>query len=233
MSYKFEKELRKRALEFISSLEKSSVKGDICEDSFRDYTVKVSIVKDGVFYGNVNLYYSPRKDIHTMKTHELRDKSIVSELENSWYGKTIVSEVKNEKGYHIYVDGSYFNGIVGYGLVILKDGKVIKECSGSVSEKDACGTHQVAGELVAAGNGITWCRENDVKEVSIFYDYEGIEKWATGEWQTKQDFTRRYKEFIQKCSVRISWHKVDSHRGNRWNERADRLAKKGTLNIKP
>jgi len=40
---------------------------------------------------------------------------------------------------------------------------------------------------------------------------------------------------MRSCRIRIEWHKVDSHTGDRWNERADELAKKGasSLNLEP
>jgi viroplasmin and RNaseH domain-containing protein len=32
---------------------------------------------------------------------------------------------------------------------------------------------------------------------------------------------------VAECPIKIHWHKVDSHTGNRWNDRADALAKQG------
>jgi len=227
MTYICEKELRRRGKEFLSSLEIAGIKGTVIEDSFRDYSVKVGIYRNGTFYGNAILYYSPKKDLFTFKTHEMKDKSIVPELEECWYGKAKAAEKKDLRGYHIYVDGSYFNGVTGYGVVILKDGKVEKEFCGSVSEEETCGTHQVAGELFATGKAIKWCEENGIDEIHLFYDYEGIEKWATEVWQAKQPLTQRYRKFMRNCDIKIFWHKVDSHTGDRWNDRADELAKMG------
>lgn len=133
--------------------------------------------------------------------------------------------------YEIYVDGSFINGATGYGAVILKDGEVVDELSGAVAASDVNNTRQIAGELIAVKEALKWCREHLINEVSIYYDYLGIEKWATGQWKTNQALTREYARFVRECPVKIRWHKVASHTGNRWNDRADALAKKGAGSI--
>lgn len=130
--------------------------------------------------------------------------------------------------YHIYVDGSNLGGATGYGVVILKDGELIEELSGSVPDALTQGTRQIAGELFAVERAIMWCQENGIREVSIFYDCEGIEKWASGEWKTNHPLTRRYAELVRNSGILIHWHKVNSHTKDCWNERADELAKIGT-----
>jgi len=133
----------------------------------------------------------------------------------------------------IYVDGSFSNGSTGYGIVILKDGEVIEELFGLVPAEFVSGTHQIAGELYAVTKAIQWCQRNSVREMDVFYDYDGIEKWASGEWKTKKHLTRSYAELIRNSGININWHKVDSHTGDRWNERADGLASKAVRSASP
>ena len=133
--------------------------------------------------------------------------------------------------YDVYVDGSFINGTTGYGAVILANGKSVEELYGPVDSSEVNGTRQVAGELAAVRAALNWCVEHAVKEVSIYYDYFGIEKWATGQWKTNQPLTREYARFVAGCPVRVHWHKVDSHTGDRWNDRADALAKRGAGSI--
>jgi ribonuclease HI len=135
--------------------------------------------------------------------------------------------------FEIYVDGSFINGATGYGAVVLKNGKVVDELSGAVDASEVNETRQVAGELVAVKEALSWCREHSVDEVSIYYDYLGIEKWATRQWKTNQPLTKEYARFVGECPIKIHWHKVDSHTGNRWNDRADALAKRGAGSIHP
>ncbi len=129
--------------------------------------------------------------------------------------------------FEIYVDGSFINGATGYGAVVLDNGKVVDELLGTVDASEVNETRQVAGELVAVKKALNWCCEHSVDEVSIYYDYLGIEKWATRQWKTNQPLTKDYARFVAECPIKIHWHKVDSHTGNRWNDRADALAKQG------
>jgi len=109
------------------------------------------------------------------------------------------------------------------------DGAPIKLMAGPVNADVAAGTRNVAGELAAVGHVLNWCQREGIPEIDLYYDYEGIEKWAKGRWKTNQPLTKRYAAFVKKSPVRIQFHKVKAHTGNRWNEEADRLAKAGAL----
>ncbi|MGA9772172.1 MAG: RNase H family protein [Blastocatellia bacterium] len=237
---KFEAKLRARAEAFIRAAKRANIAGAIVENSFSDYMVKVSITTEGREFGNATIYYSPKTNSFSLKTHELKDGSIAPQLEACWHedraepvasAKDIAPATNSAsaKGYEVYVDGSYINGATGYGLAILKDGIMVEELFGQVTSAAAGGTHQVAGELMAVEEALKWCQKNDVKEVSIFYDYLGIEKWATGAWKANQPLTQSYGKFVRASGIKIRWRKVASHTGNRWNDRADKLAKKGAL----
>lgn len=134
--------------------------------------------------------------------------------------------------FEVYSDGSYLNGNVGYGAVILKNGQCIHEIYGRVSADYAVSSRQVGGEIKAVEYALTWCNENSVNDVTIYYDFENIEKWATGKYKTNKPLTQKFKSFIGECSINIKWVKVKSHIGIKWNEAADVLAKKGTLSDK-
>lgn len=126
-----------------------------------------------------------------------------------------------------YVDGSYLDGRVGYGALLLEDGETQKEFSGSVHEHTDA--HQVAGELVATMQVLEYCHAHHISHIEIYYDYLGIEMWATGKWKTNTTLTREYARFINQSPVKIRWKKVKSHSGNTHNDRADELAKQGAL----
>lgn len=227
MGYKFQNELLQAAEELIRMLKHEDILADVIHDSFRDYTMKVSVSRNGKSFGNVNLYYSPKKDLYSFRTHELRDKSVASALEKCWQQLFAESNNADHSGYQIYVDGSFLNGAVGYGVVILRNNEIIKELFGLVPPVFVQGTHQVAGELFAIEKALEWCQKNSIGQVPIFYDYKGIEKWASGEWKAKQPLTQEYVRLVRNCGINICWHKVNSHTGDRWNERADELAKRG------
>ena len=72
-----------------------------------------------------------------------------------------------------------------------------------------------------------WAMKNGYSEIEICYDYQGIEKWAVGEWKTNHILTQKYAQFMAKSgeNVRIDFRKVKAHSGNYYNEQADKLAK--------
>ncbi|QPR50230.1 viroplasmin family protein [Clostridium perfringens] len=133
-----------------------------------------------------------------------------------------------------YVDGSYSEKykMYSYGVVILHNNEVIK-FSGKDNDDDNISMRNVAGELLGATEAIKWALENKVKKISIYYDYEGIEKWALGLWKTNKKGTKFYKEFIDNVSknIEIEFIKVKAHTGVYYNEEADRLAKAEINNI--
>jgi len=125
-----------------------------------------------------------------------------------------------------YVDGSYKDGKVGWGAVIVKSGKLYGEFSGVVDDKDVMGTRQVAGELRAVEEVIFWCKEQKVKEINIHYDYAGISEWVTGAWKAKNPVTQKYRDYVRSSCLKINWIKVKSHSGVKYNDMADELARK-------
>ena len=124
-----------------------------------------------------------------------------------------------------YVDGSYKDGKVGWGAVIIKDGELYGEFSGIVDDEEVHGTRQVAGELKAVKEIIFWCKEQKIKEISIHYDYTGIKEWVAGTWKAKNPVTQDYRDYVRASGVKINWIKVKSHSGNKYNDKADKLAR--------
>ena len=80
-AYKFQDEVRNRAKDFVADLIAYGISASLLEYTFRDYSVKISVTKDEHNYGNIIIYYKPSKDSYNLGTHELKDKSIVLELE--------------------------------------------------------------------------------------------------------------------------------------------------------
>ncbi|BBE30193.1 RNase H [Tepiditoga spiralis] len=85
----------------------------------------------------------------------------------------------------------------------------------------------VAGEIMASQLIMQYAVKNHVKNLEIYYDYEGIEKWCTDEWKANKTGTKLYKKYYDqiKDKVNIKFIKVQAHTGNKYNEEADKLAK--------
>lgn len=126
---------------------------------------------------------------------------------------------------YAYVDGSYnnFTKTYGYGGIV-NDGK-IHTLQGRGNDVEMASMRNVAGEIAGAMAAIQYAIDHQFKEIKIYYDYTGIEAWATGEWQANKEGTIRYREFCQKCPVKLQFVKVKGHSGVEGNEIADKLAK--------
>lgn len=135
--------------------------------------------------------------------------------------------------YQAFVDGSFIDGQIGYGAVILDRGQIVAELCGRVDDPEAFSSRQVGGEIRAVMETLEWCKEHGITEISIFYDFQNIEKWAVGSYKTNTPMTQAYKRYIDACGIRINWRKVESHTGIALNDRADELAKMGARGLAP
>lgn len=127
-----------------------------------------------------------------------------------------------------YVDGSYNTETAHYGcgVVMFHNGKEIT-FSEEFSDSDMAAMRNVAGEIEGAKLAMRYSADNNIEEIDIYFDYEGIEKWCTGEWKTNKDGTIAYKKFYDEISksVKINFVKVKGHSGDKYNDQADALAK--------
>lgn len=127
-----------------------------------------------------------------------------------------------------YVDGSYNVKTCEYafGAVMLRDGEMFT-FSHKYTDPEAASMRNVAGEIAGATFAMKYALKFGMKHIEIFYDYEGIEKWATGKWKTNLAKTREYAQLYRKLSeyVKVRFTKVKGHSGDFYNDMADRLAK--------
>jgi len=79
--------------------------------------------------------------------------------------------------------GSYRDGRAAYGVVCIKDGKIVKTLSGSFKLQG--GTRNVAGEIQGVLKAMEWSAKNGIKEICLHYDYEGLANWINGTWKAK------------------------------------------------
>lgn len=127
-----------------------------------------------------------------------------------------------------YVDGSYDHSQLryAYGCVLVLSDKEIT-LNGSDDHEDYVSMRNVAGEIMGSQQAVLWAVENGYKKITIYYDYEGIEKWANGIWKANKVGTQRYKAFVaeKRQEIEIAFRKVAAHTGVKYNEMADQLAK--------
>lgn len=142
-----------------------------------------------------------------------------------------VEQLPSEDTLFAYVDGSYNieTGVYGYGVILIFSDGHTEELSGGDKKEEVASMRNVAGELKGAMLAMQYAVNHGFRKVKIFHDYEGIAKWAKGEWKTNLDATASYREFAWMIGAKIelSFEKVDAHTGVFYNERADVLAKQG------
>ncbi|MCL2390246.1 MAG: reverse transcriptase-like protein, partial [Endomicrobia bacterium] len=158
---------------------------------------------------------------------QISNAEIEKEIDAVWDNLNGSEVYGAESGiYEIFVDGSYIGGVTGYGAVIFLGKEVKTELSGTVADTQF---RQFGGELRSVIEALKWCEKNGVSKTRINYDYEGIEKFATGRWQPKTGLSKEYVDFIRKTKVEIEWRHIKSHTGNSKNDIADKLAKEAAL----
>lgn len=137
--------------------------------------------------------------------------------------------IEDEEGLFIYVDGSFSvdKGNYSYGLVAVKDGEIIYKDKGKGFDKEAISLRNVSGEVLGARMAVEYAIENGFKEITIAYDYQGVESWALGTWKRNNRITIDYNEFMQSKmnEVKIRFKKIKGHSGHKYNDLADKLAK--------
>ncbi len=128
------------------------------------------------------------------------------------------------QGLRIYVDGSFLEGFpkAGWGFIVVENDKEVAR-GGGVTVFDA-ESRNIDGEVMASYQAMKWLEAHDKKGV-ICHDYEGIARWAEGEWKAKSTIAQKYVAAVQPYLSRVSFEKVAAHTGVKWNEAVDQLAK--------
>lgn len=132
-----------------------------------------------------------------------------------------------------WVDGTFSsrsgNTRYGAGVVLKLEGIVapLEQCSAG-EDKRLLRLKSSGGEIAAAMLALETCLKLGVTDLLIYYDYAGIEFWATGIWPPSNSAARLYVKLLNQAKVQmsISFVKVAAHSGEKFNERADWLAKR-------
>lgn len=128
-----------------------------------------------------------------------------------------------------YVDGSFKESTNEFacGVVLFYKDEVVK-ISKKYDDPRFTELNNVAGEIMGAVETIRYCIKNEIKNVDIYYDYEGVGSWGTGDWDANKVGTKAYKKFCDNNRDKLNFRfvKVKAHSNNEYNDMADELAKK-------
>nr|WP_195237424.1 ribonuclease H family protein [Romboutsia sp. 1001285H_161024_C4] len=192
--------------------------------------VKFYAVRKGRNNGIYNTWNECKEQINGFSGAEYKSFTTIEEAKSYIYGESGVKIQEGKELVKAYVDGSYEHSIreYGSGVVIIKNEEVIKTYSKKGNDKDLVGMRNVAGEIEAAKIAMNYCIDNNINNLILHFDYEGIEKWCLGLWKTNKEGTTKYKKFYDniKDKLNVEFVKVKAHSGNKYNDEADKLAKK-------
>lgn len=126
-----------------------------------------------------------------------------------------------------YVDGSFDGKRYGSGAIVLYDNQEI-ELTASGDDPEMAEMRNVAGEIGAARMAMEWCLSHGVHGLVVYHDYTGVAEWAEGGWKANKKGTREYAAFARGVAplLKIAFQKVKGHSGDKYNDIADKLAKK-------
>ncbi|UII56247.1 ribonuclease H family protein [Cytobacillus spongiae] len=204
---------------------------------------KFYAVRRGKKTGIFNTWNECKESVEGFSNAEYKSFTSMEEAQlflNVINNNVVSKEVKNEldcqvKTIRAYVDGSYSKhlGKYAYGCVLIHGDNITRLSGAGVGEGES-NLWNVSGELHGANKAIEWSIENKFERIIIFYDYEGIAKWANGEWKAKKEETKQYIESIEKHKklITIEFIKVKAHSGDKYNEEADKLAKEALIGNK-
>ena len=127
-------------------------------------------------------------------------------------------------GIRVFVDGSFSPGFAhsGWAFVVTDNDKEIARGSGITAFEAE--SRNIDGEVMASFQAMRWLDAHDMNGV-ICHDYEGIARWAKGEWQAKSNIAQIYVKAAKPYLHRVQFEKVAAHTGVKWNELVDKLAK--------
>lgn len=162
----------------------------------------------------------------------------IEEAEKFITGEKIISGMKasgkntSESGEtcstYAFVDGSFNKAThtYGYGGFLVTDNEKYV-LQGADNDAEMATMHNVAGEIKGAEAAVKKAIELGIKELVIYYDYRGIEMWATGAWKRNKAGTIAYHDYIMSVreEIKLTFVKVKGHSGVEGNEEADKLAK--------
>lgn len=201
---------------------------------------KYYVVKSGRKTGIFNTWAECKALVDGFSGAVYKSFKTKKEAENYFYGVDN-TEIFNCKEDSIgtdtvcaYVDGSFYEGEFSYGMVIIRDGMEFSFAE-KINDKELAQMHNVAGEIKGAQAAMRYAVKEGLDSIVIYHDYEGIAKWCLGDWKANKEGTKAYKAFYDsiKDKVKVDFVKVKGHSGDKYNEMADRLAKKalGILDI--
>nr|WP_052356556.1 ribonuclease H family protein [[Clostridium] dakarense] len=190
---------------------------------------KFYAVRKGKKTGIFNTWNECKIQVDGYSGAEYKSFTTIDEAKEYIEGNKVIISKNQENSIEAYVDGSYEHSLRAYGsgVVMIKDNIVQNTYSIKGEDESLVSMRNVAGEIEAAKIAMAYCISNNIENLTLYFDYEGIEKWCIGVWKTNKEGTKEYKKFYDsiKDKLNVKFVKVKAHSGDKYNEEADKLAK--------
>lgn len=136
----------------------------------------------------------------------------------------------NTENHIYYVDGSYLDDRIGWGIVYIKNNEILTKMCGGIDPVEGKTSRNITGELESAKMAVRHAISNDLKEIYIVNDYQGISSYVTGAWEADKDESKEYTAWMNsiKDKIKLNFVKVKGHTKNKYNDAVDAMAKLGT-----
>ena len=193
---------------------------------------------------NTKYYAIKANNYQTIVTSWTEAKKIIDNLSNPSYKSFLNMKeaeaflkgeiYKGEDNYEwmSYIDYSFDlnKNKYSFACVLIHNNEVVEKVNRSFSD-EYLEHHNVAGEIKGAAYIINHAIKKNIKELHLYYDYEGISKFYSGLWKAKTEIGIKYQEFAEdaKKKINVVFHKVKSHSNNYYNDLVDKLAKEALL----
>ncbi|MCJ0933017.1 viroplasmin family protein [Virgibacillus halodenitrificans] len=184
------------------------------------------------------VYKSFKTQIEAEKFISVHGENVEKENKIEDYDLEVEKDLENNR-LVIFTDGSYSGGenpASGYGCVIITPEKEEHEISNNVYTNRYKTTNNIGPEVLGVLEALKWALANEYKLVTIYPDLELIGKWANGDYKAKSPISKLFLRELNdkyKIALDIKFKWVPGHKGIKYNERADLLAKEAIYRKKP
>ena len=196
--------------------------------------MKYYAVKAGINPGIYKSWEECKQNIDGIKGAKYKSFPTLADAESWLEDENYVETELNaelEAGFiAAFCDGSFSADKKRYSYGVLIIGKNIKPVAlrGYGDDPECVEARNVAGEVLGALAAMDWAVRHGYKRLVLHHDYEGIAAWAQGRWAVNSPSAKMYKEnynTLFRDVLSVSFKKVKGHSGNKFNDRADLLAK--------
>jgi ribonuclease HI len=168
--------------------------------------IKYYAVRKGITPGIYFSWDDCKKQINKFSGAEFKSFNNIFDAEEYINMDNNTEKQNNKiKETYAYISGCFNNSCQRYGYagLIFHEGEkyIIK---GNGDEPNLIKMGSVGSQILASKETIKKAIELEIRNIDIYYDYDGVKKWANGEWKRNLKETEDYYNFIQEIEPIIN-----------------------------